>query len=406
MLVQYFTEARYTLGADMQGINNVRSVLQVAPVTEGSDGWLRANRSAQVPLPLLPPDGTTVDRGPIRRPTQPAVWHVKAQDAMIIAAAELNRWTPRWCPDEDHSYELLQGYSLHASPYCLMHTTDANACIGACKADVGCVAVVVKTGSACPRPPPPGPPALHGLQLNMQAGASFFRSLKTNTALECELACNATKMCGSLVFRHRGSSPGAGGGVCDGVADSCCYLLANPNPPMHPHRGWDSWASGGDPSPMSNCSSASVKPSPTTAYCSLISESAFSAGPASSDVKVMQPNTSSWSKLGILTSTVQPWRDETRVAQYFEPPTHRGADPHGWEWELRTAASLVHRVTKQRLDFRFRISANGTILSVSNGTAPLSPLRQFRRDSWSPLPPLKSDDRSWFGRFISRRQRV
>lgn len=166
MLVQYFTEARYALGADMKAINNQRSVLQVAPVEQGRDGWLRANRSAEVPLPLLPPDGANmIDRGPVARQTQPTVWHIKASDAMIIAAAEMNRWVPRWCPDEDHSHELLQGYALRAAPYCSMHTANSSACVAACRGDPGCAAAVVRTGAACSRP---GPPALHGLQLNTQ----------------------------------------------------------------------------------------------------------------------------------------------------------------------------------------------------------------------------------------------
>jgi hypothetical protein len=192
--------------------------------------------------------------------------------------------------------------------------------------------------------------------------------------------CNATEGCGSLVFRRKGSS--VGGGICGGLDQSCCYLLANPDPPMHHHPGWDSWARGGTSPVVGNCSGAGIEPSSSTACCSFVAEAAFSAGLGASDVEVMQPNTSSWSKLGILTSTVMPWRDQNRVSAYFEaPPVHAGSDPHGWEWVLRTASSLVHRVTKQRLDFHFRISANGTILSMSNGSVPLSPLRQFRRDS-------------------------
>lgn len=54
-------------------------------------------------------------------------------------------------------------------------------------------------------------------------------------------------------------------------------------------------------------------------------------------------------------------------------------------------------MTGEPLRFRFQISANGTILSMANESAspaqPMVPLRQFRRDSWSPKPPpIKTDD--------------
>eukprot|EP01052_Picozoa_sp_SAG31_P070829 SAG31_NODE_29712_length_391_cov_0.691781_1_plen_75_part_01 len=72
------------------------------------------------------------------------------------------------------------------------------------------------------------------------------------------------------------------------------------------------------------------------------------------------PDVASWAKDGILTSTVMPWRDQTWVAKYFRQPNHSGSDPYGWVWELRTSASLIHRVTKQTLDFSFRVAGNGT----------------------------------------------
>jgi hypothetical protein len=396
-LVMYFAENVYSLGSDMASINNQRSVLQVAPVVESADGWLHANRSGHVPLPLLPPDNVTmIDRGPILPQMQPTTWHVKAEDAMIIAAAELNRWTPRWCPDEDSSHELLPGYKLHAAPFCTTYTKDSAACVAACANNDTCAAVVVTTGAACTPPRPMDP---SGIQLNTQALAELFSSAKVDTALECKALCVKTKGCGSLVFRHKGSSPGEG--ACGAVNETCCYLLHDTNPKMIPHAGWDAWAKGGS---ASSCSGAGIKPTHSSACCSFVSQTALDR---ESDLDVMIHNTSSWAKEGILTSTVMPWRDQTRVGRYFETPAHSGADPYGWVWNLRTSSNLRHRVTQRPLQFSFRISANGTILSMANLTTsparPMAPLRQFRRDSWSPMPPpvlaagggsslLKTDD--------------
>ena len=382
-LVMYFAENVYSLGSDMASINNQRSVLQVAPVVESADGWLHANRSGHVPLPLLPPNNITmIDRGPILPQTQPTTWHVKAEDAMIIAAAELNRWTPRWCPDEDSSHELLPGYKLHAAPFCTTYTKDSAACVAACANNDTCAAVVVTTGAACAPPRPMDP---SGVQLNTQALAELFSSAKVDTALECKALCVKTKGCGSLVFRHKGSSPGEG--ACGAVNETCCYLLHDANPKMIPHAGWDAWAKGGS---ASSCSGAGIKPTHSSACCSFVSQTALDR---ESDLDVMIHNTSSWAKEGILTSTVMPWRDQTRVGRYFEPPAHSGADPYGWVWNLRTSSNLRHRVTQRPLQFSLRISANGTILSMANLTTsparPMEPLRQFRRDSWSPKPPAE-----------------
>jgi hypothetical protein len=108
-----------------------------------------------------------------------------------------------------------------------------------------------------------------------------------------------------------------------------------------------------------------------------------------SDLSVLVPNVSSWSKRGILTSTVQPWRDQTRVQRYFEAAvlSEEGASPSDWVWQLRAASSLRHRETKERLDYAFNVAANGTILAAQrhalDGTViALRPLRQFRRDGW------------------------
>lgn len=136
---------------------------------------------------------------------------------MIIAAAELNRWAPRWCPDEDSSHELLPGYQLHAAPSCKMYTIDSAACVTACENNDTCKAVVVTTGPACLPPRPPDP---SGIQLNTQAEAALFSTVRLKTALECKDQCVKTKGCGAVVFRHKGSTPGSG--VC-GAANETCW---------------------------------------------------------------------------------------------------------------------------------------------------------------------------------------
>jgi hypothetical protein len=378
-LVLYFAENRFTLAPDMALINTQRSVLQVAPVVLLSNGSLRADRSLAVAGPLVPPDPVEmIDRGPIAPATRDPVWHVRPEDAMIISLAELNRWTPRWCEDEDVSYELLAGYSLHASlGSCQSYLPSAEVCVEACIHNASCAAVVVSVGAACPKPTEkPGT-----LRLNMQALSGDFAVINTSTADACKSHCVSNAKCGSFVFRHAGSS--AGGGSCGAVLDTCCYLLADPNPKMINHPGWDSWAKGGD---EPSCEGAPpVKPTADSICCKFLPQSALDTH---SDLSVMQPNVSSWAKLGILTSTVQPWRDQTRVRRYFEGPTHEGADPN-WVWQLRTASSLRHRETKARLDYVFTVAANGTILGVqryaADGTSTeLRPLRQFRRDGWEP----------------------
>ena len=118
-----------------------------------------------------------------------------------------------------------------------------------------------------------------------------------------------------------------------------------------------------------------------------------------SDVSTKIAETSSWAADGILTSTVQPWRDQSKVAKYFEAPTHTGADPYGWEWELATSQSLRHRVTGAALRFRFRVAANGTVLAMVNVSASppvgLAPLMQFVREGPAQTvdhTSLKTDD--------------
>ena len=130
----------------------------------------------------------------------------------------------------------------------------------------------------------------------------------------------------------------------------CSYLLHDPNPKMLWHTGWDSCAEGGgsetavesassqqgksftDLSSAGNiCIGVGIKPTTTATCCSFISQAALDR---ESDLEVSIPNTSSWAEEGILTSTVMPWRDQTRVDRYFGPPANSGADPYGWVWEL------------------------------------------------------------------------
>ena len=312
---------------------------------------------------------------------------------MIIALAELNRWYPRWCEDEDVSYELLGGYRLHADRgSCQASQPSATSCVDTCRRNKSCAAVVVSVGAACATPKKP-----RVLQLNMQALAADFAVVNASTAEVCETQCLGNPKCGSFVFRHAGSS--AGIGSCGAVQDTCCYLLADPNPKMVPHAGWDSWAKGGGGT--APCEGISAHHSTDAdVCCRFLPQSALDT---ESDVSVMIPNVSSWSKLGIMTSTVQPWRDKTRVQRYFAAASHTGEDPV-WVWKLRTASSLRHRETKERLDLSFDVAANGTILEVrrhaTDGTnTALQPLRQYRYDGWQPssateamVQPVKSDD--------------
>ena len=302
---------------------------------------------------------------------------------MIIALAELNRWQPRWCPDEDVSHGLLAGYSLHAGG-CQSYMADGDACVAACKANASCAAVVVSSGAACPKP---GSDEPHHLMPNMQALAGNYAAVHLPTAEACIKRCEGDSKCGSLVFRHAGSS--AGGGSCGAVNMTCCYLLQDSDPRTIRHAGWDSWAKGGVPAASTCMGAPGVKPGPRNVCCKFVAQAALDT---QSDLSVLVANTSSWARDGILTSTVQPWRDRTFVRRYFEPPTHSGADPYGWVWELKTAQTLRHRVTGRALSYSFTVAGNGTILGArrrhpdGKTSRTLRPLRQFRYDGWAPGP--------------------
>ena len=382
-LVLYFTEVGYkTRWSDL--IGQSRSVLQIAPVVEDANGWLHADRTQQVTEPLLPPDpaGTMIDRGPLGPRTQPLVWRIKVEDAMIIALAELNRWTPRWCPDEAVSHDLVAGYQLHAPASCMSYASSAAGCVAACKTNSSCAAVVAVSGAACPKPVPLVKPGqLPPIQRGMQALAPILPAggvvTGIATAEDCRGSCLRTKGCGSLVFRHVGSS--AGEGACGAVNQSCCYLLTETNPRMQKHAGWDSWAAGSGTGSIT-CGGGLPPKAATWKCCHHIPQRALDTV---SDLSVMVAATGSWARDGILTSTVMPWRDQTKVARYFGAPMHSGTSDV-WVWKLQTKASLRHRVTGLPLLFNFRVAANGTVLSMTNASTspptPLSPLRQFVRD--------------------------
>ena len=61
-----------------------------------------------------------------------------------------------------------------------------------------------------------------------------------------------------------------------------------------------------------------MKPGPRNVCCKFVAQAALDT---QSDLSVLVADTSSWARDGILTSTVQPWRDRTFVHRYFEPPT-------------------------------------------------------------------------------------
>jgi hypothetical protein len=269
-------------------IGQRRTVLQVAPVVEDADGWLHADHTKSPGAALIPP-GPASDRGPVVPRTQPLVWHVKAEDAMIIALAEMNRWLPRWCADEDASHELVIGYKLENKPFCQRWERDAAGCVDACSSNTSCAGVI---------------------------------AVATSRALPGVVSCD--------------------GEVLGDVAPS--------------------------EDAMTNCQ--------------YINQTSLDI---ESGVQTLARNTSSWVRNGILTSTVQPWRDQTKVKKYFDAlHAHTGADPYGWVWVLTTSARLRHRLTQDPLRFVFRVAGNGTILSMANAsTTPpteLAPLMQFVRD--------------------------
>jgi len=92
--VLYFTQVKVNTSLE-PGVFQSRSMLQVAKVNE-RDGAVTADRNASFLWVMQPPDEDNRDRGPVRARTATTPLAIAEEEAMVIAAAELERWVPYW----------------------------------------------------------------------------------------------------------------------------------------------------------------------------------------------------------------------------------------------------------------------------------------------------------------------
>lgn len=192
---------------------------------------------------------------------------------------------------------------------------------------------------------PRGENISHSIVYGFRIGAGYYREEHTRSAETCVALCKSEPVaagCGAVVFKENGTAGGLGPG-CAAPGLGCCYLIttaaAGPDPSHNcelPCTGWDSWAAVG----------LSWGPNPAP--------------------KQYVPNFGKW-------------RDPEVARRYVRNATAIGAGAElVWQLEVRATDAS----TGQVLAYDFTLSNNGTItamLNVSDGGAPVTPVRQFHR---------------------------
>ena len=315
----YFSEFAAPDYTAATGCGAERAVLHFAQVDTDEQGWLRVNRSAGPPadLALRPPPGSSPPSAPAA-----AVWAIALPEAQVIVCAEINRWYPGWFAASSDS---------------------------------------LRERTATASPPPPSK--------NCSLAGPFYASAPLPVA-GCVRSCEADSRCQGFTWKHPQTPAGPGVAVtpnCTGKAGQpCCYYQSAAEITAHlPTPLFDCWEKGGlrpnpPPPPPPKPPPGSGNNSCCCTFCTLPPEC---KGMGGAGVTSVCPS--------------MMWRDPRVAAGLFTASSSSGSGAE-LRWHLEFATT--DQTTKKELRASATVAGNGTILRLTNGTAELSPLRQFRTD--------------------------
>ena len=370
LFVLYFTELRVNTSVE-PGVSGLRSMLQVASVSL-NDGVVTADRNASFHWIMTPPDSLNRDRGPIRPRTAVPPTSIAQDEAVVIAASELERWSPFWrtngskptisTPSGDRliSDSWITDKWGSPLPYAAGSAASPAACIARCQAASTCTAMIFGAGRTCSS----------GAML--PHASLFAPNYKQVPALAdaqaCREVCNRDEGgCGSTVFRPAGSLAGGPCPAIVNVSTSCCYLIHDKSPMVEGGSEWSSFVSMAD-LPPANFSSTDG------GCCHLINRAGLRNSTALR--KTVSSGWSLWAEGGVaMPTTQQLFRDPAVVSKYFTSIAQSGTGISTF-WKL-------HLSTGFGGEYGFILDGLGKIHSIVNASAghqvAMTPLRQFLR---------------------------
>ena len=347
MYALYFTEFGTTAAAGTIGrtLFSRRSVLHLTKA-RFTQGWLTCNRSslhgrishargtASVPphappeQALLPPPADANASAAHARPPL----HIAADEAVVVALAELNRWHGGWFVHE----ALLTGpwvvgvyhaFRLNAPYYRMQHAPSAEACVALCRAEAGAGAGAGAGGGDC----------------------------------------------GGVVFKEEAtpSGPIYPAGTNCSVGSTCCYLMSHvslgPDPQAEcpvPCEGWDSWADVG----IINCTAQAID--------SLRNTDASATAHVGNHTPITPGKCVPF---GAYRPGFGAWRDPAVARTLFSSINAVGVGASMvWKLGLRR---IVSNTTRQVLAYDFVVAGNATILQMVNRSADATILQMTNRSA-------------------------